>query len=370
AAVTAAPDRRAGEAAVTAAPDRRAGEAAVTAAPDRRAGEAAVTAAPDRRAGEAAVTAALDRRAGEAATTDALRLVALGDSVTVGIGDPVPGRGWAGFLAGALAAGGPVELSNLAVCGACSADVARDQLPRALELRPSVCTLLIGVNDTLRGRFSPPAIARDLEQVIAALGRAGSVVVTATLPDPGLLLRVPDALRRPLARRVRLINEIVTGLAELHHTVHLDLARLPALYDPSLWGMDRLHPNERGHRMLARLAATELGNHGIPVQLPPLEPGAAEPAAWRSVLRVTAGGAAWLTRRCFDFLPAFALLVAKELWFPQPGQRVDPEFAWRNPAGQPAVANGWDERPYEGRHSDRIVPAPGERGHQLRLPRP
>ncbi|WP_206067689.1 GDSL-type esterase/lipase family protein [Nonomuraea composti] len=93
-------------------------------------------------------------------------------------------------------------LTNLAVCGACSADLAREQLPRALTLRPSVTTILIGVNDTLRGRFAPTAIARDLEQAIAGLTGAGSIVATATLPDPGLLPRVPDAFRRPPARRV------------------------------------------------------------------------------------------------------------------------------------------------------------------------
>ncbi|WP_196223987.1 SGNH/GDSL hydrolase family protein [[Actinomadura] parvosata] len=298
---------------------------------------------------------------------DDIRLVALGDSVTAGMGDPVPGRGWAGLLAEALGAGGPVALTNLAVRGACSADLASEQLPRALPLRPSVTTILIGVNDTLRGRFVPTAIARDLEQAIAGLTGAGSIVVTATLPDPGLLLRVPDAFRRPLARRVHLINGIVTGLAGRHDTVHLDLARHPALYDPRMWSMDRLHPSERGHRLLARLAAERLRLRGLPVRLPGLEPGAPEPPAWRSALRVTAGGAAWLTRRCFDFLPAFAVLVVKELWRPQ---GVDGEFAAPHPSGQPAVADGWDERPYEGRHRDRIVPAPGERGHQLRLPRP
>ena len=30
------------------------------------------------------------------------RFVALGDSITVGMGDPAPGRGWAALLAGSL----------------------------------------------------------------------------------------------------------------------------------------------------------------------------------------------------------------------------------------------------------------------------
>jgi GDSL-like Lipase/Acylhydrolase family/GLTT repeat (6 copies) len=61
---------------------------------------------------------------------------ALGDSITLGVGDPVPGggwRGWAALLADSLPRG---RLVNLAANGARVADVERTQLPRALELRP------------------------------------------------------------------------------------------------------------------------------------------------------------------------------------------------------------------------------------------
>ncbi|WP_188192106.1 SGNH/GDSL hydrolase family protein [Nonomuraea sp. SYSU D8015] len=101
-----------------------------------------------------------------------IRIAALGDSVTVGLGDSVPGRGWAGFLAEALA---PAELSNLAVCGARVADVVRGQLPRALALRPSVATVLVGVNDTLRGDFAPPHRGRRRRQERRGLPRHGAV---------------------------------------------------------------------------------------------------------------------------------------------------------------------------------------------------
>ncbi|MFC4011383.1 GDSL-type esterase/lipase family protein [Nonomuraea purpurea] len=138
------------------------------------------------------------------------RIAALGDSVTVGVGDSVAGRGWAALLAEALA---PADLANLAVNGARVADVLRDQVPRAVALRPSFVTLLVGVNDTLRGDFDPVGIAADLDVVLARLTATRARVLTATLPDPGLMLRIPELLRRPLARRVRTINTIVTGLA-------------------------------------------------------------------------------------------------------------------------------------------------------------
>ena len=78
--------------------------------------------------------------------------VALGDSITLGIGDPVrlappPGRskgmrawrGWAVLLAETLA---DPALHIVAGNGALMADLERDQLPAALQLRPDVASVI------------------------------------------------------------------------------------------------------------------------------------------------------------------------------------------------------------------------------------
>lgn len=179
-----------------------------------------------------------------------MRFAALGDSVTLGIGDQMPQggwRGWAALLAGSLAPPDQVELCNLARSGALVRDVAREQLPEALSVRPAVASVLVGVNDTLRGKFDPAAIAADLENIVTALQHAGTVVLTASLPDPGLLLRIPASMRRPLARRAHEINAALGQLAVRYDLVHVDLAACPEIYDKRMWGVDRLHPSERGH---------------------------------------------------------------------------------------------------------------------------
>ncbi len=127
---------------------------------------------------------------------------ALGDSITLGLGDPAPGggwRGWAVFLAEGLPGG---QLHNLATTGAQAADVERSQLPRALELRPDVASVVVGINDTLRRGFDPVRVHDALAHVIGSLSAAGAVVLTMRLPDPGRMLGMPTALARPLARRI------------------------------------------------------------------------------------------------------------------------------------------------------------------------
>lgn len=196
-----------------------------------------------------------------------VRFAALGDSVTVGVGDPRPGggwRGWAALLAEAMAPACGLELGNHARCGALVQEVVADQLPHALAQRPAYASVLVGVNDTLRGRFDLASIAVRLEETVVALRGIGTVVLTASLPDPGRMLRVPDIVNRPLARRVRAINTVFGHLATTHGTIHLDLVRHPAVYDPRMWGVDRIHPSESGHRLLAGLFADRLAASGLP----------------------------------------------------------------------------------------------------------
>ncbi len=127
--------------------------------------------------------------------------VALGDSLTEGVGDRTGGgrRGWAALLAPSLCAG-PVRFTNLAESGAQTRDVLERQLPAALALRPDLVSVVVGVNDTLRRTFDIRDVAARLDQVYAACTGQGALLLTACLPDPGGMLGLPGALARPPAR--------------------------------------------------------------------------------------------------------------------------------------------------------------------------
>ncbi|MFD5320565.1 SGNH/GDSL hydrolase family protein [Streptomyces sp. NPDC127098] len=249
---------------------------------------------------------------------EALRFAALGDSLTEGVGDPVPGgwRGWAPLLAAGLTAPGhrpPARLTNLARSGARTADAAGEQLAAARRLRPHLAGVIVGGNDTLRSAFDIAANARDLEAVIGTLSRDGTLVLTACLPEPGGVLRLPGALTRPLARRMVALNDVVHHLSQRHGAVHVHLAGHPMAAAVEAWSVDRLHPSELGHRLLAREFHAALAGRGLATGPPPAA--AAErppPSRGASARWLATRGTRWLLARATDLLPGLVGLALTE----------------------------------------------------------
>jgi lysophospholipase L1-like esterase len=240
--------------------------------------------------------------------------VALGDSITVGMGDPAPEGGWRGWAALLAATLDQPELHNLATLGAQAADVERLQLPTALKLRPDVASLIIGINDTLRGDFDPGRTGAAVGRTVASLRQAGAQVLTMRLPDPGEMFGLPRALARPLARRMRAVNDAIDQVALCYGTVHLDATRDPATYERHYWSVDRLHPNERGHRRMACLFHGLLAESGYPVgQGPDPEPSSPPPTRLAELAWMATKGTAWLIRRSTDLVPALVALAVREM---------------------------------------------------------
>lgn len=242
--------------------------------------------------------------------------VALGDSITVGMGDPAPEgsgwRGWATLLGASLHQ--PV-IHNLATLGALAVDVERTQLPAAMELKPDVASVVVGINDTLRGNFDPQRTGAAVARTVAGLRAAGAQVLTMRLPDPGQMFGLPKSLAKPLGRRVRAVNEALDEVAARYGTLHLDAARDPVIYERHYWSVDRLHPNERGHRLIACQFHDLLAASGFPVGPgPDPEPSSPPPSRLAEIAWMATKGTAWLLRRSTDLVPALVGLAVREWW--------------------------------------------------------
>jgi lysophospholipase L1-like esterase len=241
------------------------------------------------------------------------RYVALGDSISVGMGDPLPEGGWRGWPA-LLATGLPEpQMHNFAVLGAQTADIECDQLPRALALKPDVASVVCGLNDTLRGGFDPARTGAAVSRVVQALKAQGAEVLTMRMPDPGAMLGIPQSLARPLARRMHAVNAALDEVAAEHGTLHFDAAADTEAYQRRNWSVDRLHPNERGHRLIARRFHALLEEAGFPVAPPPdLEPTSLPPTRREEITWMATKGTAWVLKRSTDLVPALLALAVRD----------------------------------------------------------
>lgn len=279
-----------------------------------------------------------------------LRFAAVGDSTTVGVGDPMPGtplglgagatgrdgtwRGWATLLARALDASYDVSFCNLAVSGATARDVVEHQLADAIDHHPDLVSLLVGLNDTMRSTWSPAQLRADLLHAADRLTAGGALLMTARFHDHGAVLGLPGFLRRPMQRRIEVVNAVYDEVHATYGGVRVDLATCAAVRDRASWSVDRMHPSERGHRALARCFAEELGAAGFAVEPPRAEPDADRVVTWREDLGwVVTEAVPWMGRRARDLGP----WAARAAW-----DRVPVPVGARRPGR--SAAGGEDDR--------------------------
>lgn len=253
------------------------------------------------------------------------RYVAIGDSTTEGLDDPLPSggyRGWADRLAERLALGNPsVSYANLAIRGRLAGQVRAGQLEPALALRPDLASVVAGLNDALRPGFDVDAVAAEIEAMQTALAEAGATVLTFTMADPTPVIPIT----RPLRPRLLAFNEALREVAGRTGAVLVDFARHPVTSDARLWSIDRLHANSAGHDRIAAAAAHALGLPGNDeswaVPLPPAPP--------RGRFEVIGGELGWAGRHLLPW-------VGRRLRGRSSGDGIEP----KRPVLAPVAAGG------------------------------
>ena len=181
-----------------------------------------------------------------------LGLIALGDSITRGDGEPAFGvshRSWSLWLAEAL----DLPYTNRAIDGAVAADLVRDQLS-CVQSDYDLACLYVGVNDVRGPDWDPDPFAAALDVALTHLCGCATRVLTLTIPLD---------LGRPRAgAAVPHANALIRRLAGEHGAVCAELADLRG------WRLvlpDAVHPTALGQLAIADRAAGALTVAGAPL---------------------------------------------------------------------------------------------------------
>lgn len=175
--------------------------------------------------------------------------VALGDSVTQGIGATDPTRSYAARTLDRLRAdtGEPWRLINLAMSGARFEDVVERQLAVVddFALQPQLISAVIGSNDVI-WRRNTDAIIADARDLLGAL------------PSGTVLSRLSEA--RPDRRRLG-VNQLFDAAAEAGHVRLYEAWDWPSGHE--MWAEDNFHPNDRAYGHLADNLYSALHRHRL-----------------------------------------------------------------------------------------------------------
>lgn len=204
------------------------------------------------------------------------RYVALGDSLTEGLGDDRFEQdrifaGWADRLAvllneDAQLAGEDFLYANLAVRSRNSHEILSDQVAEALLLEPDLVTIMAGANDLWRPRASWDEVRQEFTEAIVALKSTGATVLLTNCINP-----VHHWSFRAGANRARVLTKLIEEVAAEHNVAVVDVYRSPTLRRIRVWSKDYVHFGARGHAHVANKAAKVLG---LPFRMetPVLEP--------------------------------------------------------------------------------------------------
>ena len=166
-------------------------------------------------------------------------VVALGDSLTAGLGVAVD-EAWPALIEARLRREGyPYRVVNAGVSGDTTAGALR-RVDWVLRNRPQVAVVALGANDGLRG-LGTDAMERNLLAIVERLRASGARVLVAGM-------RVPTNYGDAYGQAFR---EVFPDVARRTGSVLMPFLLDGVATDPHLNLADGIHPNAAGHRVIA-----------------------------------------------------------------------------------------------------------------------
>lgn len=193
------------------------------------------------------------------------KFLALGDSVTEGIGDDVGDlacRSWADWMVDGLRVGLPeLEYRNVASGGATALTVLRTQIPEIEKFGPDLVSVTVGANDARVRDWTAAAFESEYALILESVASAGAQAMTATYADvEGVIKQSGGAIReswRLYFDRMHEVNEVIRRVGERFDACLVDMESTQA-NDMRYLSRDMTHPNALAYRFIGQAALEAL----------------------------------------------------------------------------------------------------------------
>ena len=184
----------------------------------------------------------------------------------MGAADPATGS-WPARLAAKL----PTSATylNLGVSGSLAAGAREQQLPKALEARPTVATVWLAVND-LNAGLGPGDYGMALRSIVTALvDRTDARIFVGNVPDLRAVPAYAGVDQAALAARIADYNLQIAALQRAYpaRVVVVDLfTGSAALVSSGTVAADGFHPSDAGYQLIADRFVAALRDAGVPLR--------------------------------------------------------------------------------------------------------
>ena len=177
--------------------------------------------------------------------------VALGDSLTAGVGATAQDKTYPYQLAALLAntKQAEVTLVNLAWPGATAADVLQNQVPLLAQFKPDVITLAIGVND-IHNRVPDEEFVQTISKIVDRSVASAKQVMVVTIPfigDKSLFLPPYRAYFDWQTKRYNVLLNQALATKQIQVIDLYGLTHSKAMADETYYSPDHFHPSDAGY---------------------------------------------------------------------------------------------------------------------------
>ncbi len=185
-----------------------------------------------------------------------IKFVSIGDSLTSGVGVDSFEDSYPYQLAKKYSTkGDAVMLRVVAMPGAKSADIVKNFLDGAIEKKPDIVTLLVGVNDVY-GNVSEKEFTKNFRIILNRLTtETKAKIYIINLPYLGSKSLILPPYDRYFGNRTTEFNKVLLNLAVEYHLNYVDLySKLQLLsQDDSYYAADQFHPSKIGYAQWANI---------------------------------------------------------------------------------------------------------------------